>query len=440
MGDLESGVPLTQRWQYGRLSPLPSREPPGWELAPIASVARLESGHTPSRKCPEYWDGTIPWVSLHDSKGLDRAEIHRTTQTIGALGLANSSARLLPAGTVVFSRTATVGKATILGREMATSQDFANYVCGPRLHNRYLMQLMRFLQPEWLRLMAGSTHNTIYLPVFENLQLLLPPLPEQHKIAAILSSVDDAIEATQAVIDQLQVVKKAIAAELVTRGMPGRHTKFRMTEIGEVPEEWKVVRVGDVCERMFVGIAQAATHAYVPEGGVPIIRSTNVRANQLRTDDILRINDAFAAKMHSKALRQGDVLSARTGYPGTSVVVPAEFDGAQCFTMLVSRPGPRLRGQYLCHLMNSVIGARIVTRGQAGGAQQNLNVSVFEQALIPLPTVEEQEGICRVINAEYERGHAEDLVKNSLGSVKSALMSVLLTGEVRVTPDAEAAA
>ena len=63
-----------------------------------------------------------------------------------------------------------------------------------------------------------------------------PPLPEQRKIAAILSSVDDAIEKTQAVIDQLQVVKRGLMQELLTRGLPGRHTQFKPTEIGNVPK------------------------------------------------------------------------------------------------------------------------------------------------------------------------------------------------------------
>jgi hypothetical protein len=76
--------------------------------------------------------------------------------------------------------------------------------------------------------------------------VVLPSVPEQKKIAAILSSVDQAIEATQAMIEQLQVVKKAMMAELFTRGLPGRHTRFKRTEIGEVPEEWRVSSLGQL--------------------------------------------------------------------------------------------------------------------------------------------------------------------------------------------------
>ena len=72
----------------------------------------------------------------------------------------------------------------------------------------------------------------------ERLEIPLPRIPEQHKIAAILSSVDDAIEKTQAVIDQVQVVKRGLMQELLTRGLPGRHTRFKQTEIGEIPESW----------------------------------------------------------------------------------------------------------------------------------------------------------------------------------------------------------
>src|SRR5437867_4717910 len=97
---LRSGDAITD-WRLGRIRPAPTHVPVGWELVPLTTVARLESGHTPSRRKLEYWEGDIPWISLHDSQGLDVPEIHETAQTISPLGLANSSARLLPKGTVV---------------------------------------------------------------------------------------------------------------------------------------------------------------------------------------------------------------------------------------------------------------------------------------------------------------------------------------------------
>jgi type I restriction enzyme, S subunit len=408
-----------------------------WDTISLGSVGTWLSGGTPSKARPELWSGPVPWVSPKDMKRsrLTDAIDHVSEQAIdNGTQLAPKKSLLLVVRGMILAHTFPVAMAL---RPMAFNQDVKALVPHENFDSEFLLQWLQAKAPEVLRLVDVANHGTKRLPS-ERLFALgvpIPPLWEQRKISAILSSVDDAIEGTQAVIDQLQVVKKAMMAELLTRGLPGRHTRFKQTEIGEVPGEWEVVCIGEVCERMFVGIAQAATHAYVPQGGVPIIRSTNVRANRLRTYDILRINETFAAEMRSKALRVGDVLSARTGYPGTSVVVPAEFDGAQCFTMLVSRPGPRLHGQFLCHLMNSTIGARIVAHGQAGGAQQNLNVGVFEEARIALPPLEEQADTCQVIDGVYERQWAEESLAESLQSVKSALMSALLTGELRVTPD-----
>lgn len=190
--------------------------PKDWELVRLTSVAVLESGHTPSKRNPSYWGGTIPWVSLHDTDSLDHREISVTAQTITSEGIANSSARLLPAGTVVFSRTATVGKATVLGREMATSQDFANYICGPKVHNHFLVYLLRFMAPEWKKLMAGSIHNTVYMPVFKTLKVILPSRAEQEAIAAALFDMDVEIQSMENRLAKVRQIKQGMMQQLLT--------------------------------------------------------------------------------------------------------------------------------------------------------------------------------------------------------------------------------
>ena len=101
----------------------------------------------------------------------------------------------------------------------------------------------------------------------------LPPLPEQHKIAAILSSVDHAIEKAQAVIDQVQVVKRGLMQELLTRGLPGRHTRFKQTEFGQVPEAWIEIDLGSVIE-LKRGYDLPRQHRTI--GAVPVVSSSGV--------------------------------------------------------------------------------------------------------------------------------------------------------------------
>lgn len=164
--------------------------PAAWRWTPLQEVARLESGHTPSRRHPEYWDGDIPWLSLKDIQGLHGAYVYETQDMPTSLGIENSSARVLPKGTVALCRTASVGKVAILGRDMATSQDFVDWVCGPSLHSEYLYWALRASAATFELEKQGSTHKTIYMPVLERLQVLLPPIEEQRRIAAILDKAD----------------------------------------------------------------------------------------------------------------------------------------------------------------------------------------------------------------------------------------------------------
>lgn len=207
---------LPDRWVLGRVSEGIDRIPSDWKLVRLTSVAELKSGHTPDRKQPDYWNGDVPWISLSDTGELDRLTVEQTSERVTSLGIKNSSACILPKDTVVFSRTATVGKATRLALPMATSQDFANWVCGPDLSPRYLVQVFRHMKREWDRLQAGSTHQTIYMPTFKKLQILLPPRAEQEKIADMGESFDLRIEAENDKLTELEATRAALAQELLS--------------------------------------------------------------------------------------------------------------------------------------------------------------------------------------------------------------------------------
>jgi type I restriction enzyme S subunit len=198
--------------------------PPNWVWVRLRRVARQETGHTPSRSHPEYWDGGVPWIGIPDAGNHHGQVIHQTLQTVSDQGLANSSARLLPEGTVCLSRTASVGYVTIMGRPMATSQDFATWTCTPALVPKYLMFALMAEGENIRKFGEGSTHTTIYFPEIRALHICLAPLAEQQEIVAkvekALAWIDRlASEATSArsLIDRLDqaVLVKAFQGELV---------------------------------------------------------------------------------------------------------------------------------------------------------------------------------------------------------------------------------
>lgn len=156
--------------------------PEGWAWVSLSRLARQETGHTPSRSHPEWWGGPIPWVGIKDAGAYHGGVINETFQTTNAEGLANSAARLLPAGTVCLSRTASIGYVVLLGRDMATSQDFVTWTCGEAVLPKYLMYALMAEGEEIRRFGKGSTHTTIYFPEVRAMHLALAPLAEQHEI------------------------------------------------------------------------------------------------------------------------------------------------------------------------------------------------------------------------------------------------------------------
>lgn len=198
--------------------------PKNWCRVPLLKIARLESGHTPSRKHPEYWDGDIPWIGIVDAREHHGGHIFNTRQYTNEDGLANSAARLLPKDTVCLSRTASVGYVVIMGRTMATSQDFVNWVCSRALIPEFLMYALLAEGEHLLKFGKGTTHTTIYFPEVKSLHITLPPLEEQkeivHKVSLFLkriSGLEEQYPIAQDKLDRLNqaVLAKAFRGELV---------------------------------------------------------------------------------------------------------------------------------------------------------------------------------------------------------------------------------
>ncbi|WP_208443428.1 restriction endonuclease subunit S [Pantoea agglomerans] len=160
-----------------------SETPPGWKWHKLIEITKLESGHTPRKTTPEYWkDGDVPWISLQDIRAAHGKKIYKTKFMPTQKGIDNSSARLLPEGTVCFSRDISVGYTTIMGTAMATTQHFANWICSKELKNEYLMFAFMAAKQHLTKSGQGTTVKTIYMPALKELMILIPSLSEQNEI------------------------------------------------------------------------------------------------------------------------------------------------------------------------------------------------------------------------------------------------------------------
>ncbi|MBI4625189.1 MAG: restriction endonuclease subunit S [Verrucomicrobia bacterium] len=198
--------------------------PTHWEVKKVKFVAKMESGHTPSRSEPSNWvddECVIPWVSLNDTKHLKEHDyIGDTAVKISEEGMKNSSAHLLPAGVVVFTRDATIGLTAITTSPAAVSQHIIAWVPGPKVTPKYLLLSFKVMQQYLESFTFGSTLKTIGMTDVRKLVTPVPPLPEQAAIAAYLdeetAKLDALVAQVEEAVERLQEYRTALITAAVT--------------------------------------------------------------------------------------------------------------------------------------------------------------------------------------------------------------------------------
>jgi type I restriction enzyme, S subunit len=213
---LEKGIGHTKfkkvKWYYTKEIEIPE----SWQVVLLDDVAKRGTGHTPDAKKPEYYNGGIKWVSLADSNKLDNLYIAETSKEISEEGIRNSSAVKHPAGTVIMSRDAGVGKSAILQSEMAVSQHFIAWQCSEKLDNHFLYYTLQFRKPFFESIANGTTIKTIGLPLFKKLRIFLPLIEEQRKIAQIMINFEKQIDGHYHYLSLYNNLKKGLMQKLLT--------------------------------------------------------------------------------------------------------------------------------------------------------------------------------------------------------------------------------
>ena len=205
------------------MSPMSEKE---WRDVPLSDLATIVGGGTPSRAVADYWGpggtGELPWATPTDVTGLGGRFIKTTKSTLTEAGLASSSAVLLPPYSLLVTTRATIGVCAINRVPMATNQGFQNLVPKPDVVDiDFLYYLVSYHSRRLRRLAAGSTFLEVSKSTLASCRVSVPSLAKQRDIAAILTSVDDAVEKSQVVIDEVQTVKQGVMRHLFDPRLAG---------------------------------------------------------------------------------------------------------------------------------------------------------------------------------------------------------------------------
>jgi len=276
----------------------------------------------------------------------------------------------------------------------------------------------------------GSVRDSLNFSALAEFPFVLPPEVEQRKIVSILACVDSVIDKTQAIIDQTQTLKKGLTQELFTRGIPGRHKKFKKTKIGEIPEEWGVVKLKEIA-KVFYGLGQPPS---LDSKGVPMVRATNIKEGEIFTENLIKIDEKLIPPSKNVYLKKDDILVVRSGaYTGDIGYVDKNIEGCIAGYDLIVRIGKYILAKYLVYyLLSPTIQEGYFKTCKSRSAQPHLNSNEVEMAKIPLAPVDEQKKICNLLSEIEKYIRIEKHKINQIINLKSALMQVLLTGKVRV--------
>ena len=392
--------------------------PAGWRWVRLTDVARLESGHTPSRRHPEWWGGEIPWLSLKDAKAHHGGRIPDTTEHTNELGIANSSARVLPANTVCLSRTASVGYVVVMDRPMATSQDFVCWVCSNEVEPDFLKYLLLAEGPGLLRFAAGSVHSTIYFPEVKAFQAAVPVVAEQRRI---IERLDDALANIEA------------AREMAEKNLHGCRELFlgRLQSVfNGVGADWSVRPVAEIARHSLGKMLDVAKN----KGDLkPYLRNFNVRWFGFDLSDVAQMR--FLPEEASKyTASKGDVLVCEGGEPGRAAIW--EEEQPVYFQKAVHRVRfhePAHARWFLYFLYFQSMSGGLTTHLSGTGIQHLTGAALarLNVPLPPLPQLREPIRVCSRMHAEANTLESVYLAKLArLDELKQSLLQQAFAGEL----------
>jgi len=347
---------------------------------------------------------------------------------------------LLRKGDLIVARAGTTGVSVLVEKDF-DDVIFGSYLIKIRLKNSIFPKFVhyffqsRFYWNHIVSSQAGSTLKNISLPILKSLRIPLPPLEEQKAIAHILSTIDEAIQKTNEIIEKIKRLKKGLMQELLTKGIG--HKEFKDTEIGRIPEEWEIVRFSSLVDFKnginFEGSLKG-------ERGILTVDVLNMYGEGIFLDlsKLYRVNTSVDSKY---LLKKGDILIVRSSLKPEGVGWATLFNGHNdpvtfCGFLIRARLkgslGRKVLPEFLTYFLRSEIARRELISHSGRVAITNVSQTILKSIRIPLPSTEEQKRIVEVLLTTDKRLEVERKKKEKLERIKKALMNLLLTGKIRI--------
>ena len=396
--------------------PVDHKLPDGWRQVRLGDVAEIRKGQSFTSR--DLVPGDVPVIAGGMSPAYFHVTSNRPPETVTV------SASGAHAGFVAFH------KRPIFATDCSTVQNKENEAVI-----NFVFHFLKNAQDAIYYRRRGSAQPHVYPEDIASLHILLPPLPEQRAIAAVLDSIDDAIEGAEAVIAATESLRDALLHDLLTRGLPGQHTEFRdVPGLGTIPADWDVVRLGDVVPKFEYG---TSTKCSSEPAGMPILRIPNIASGSLNLSD-LKYAHLGPKESTSIQLATGDILLVRTnGNPEIcgQCWVSEGLEGNWGFASYLVRGRAdisRMNPWFAGHFLRSGVGRRLLKGNiRTSAGNYNLSVASLGSMLLPCPPLNEQDLIVGTIRGLTRSIELAGQETTGLRLLKDSTAAALLTGNLR---------
>ncbi|WP_319803906.1 restriction endonuclease subunit S [Ligilactobacillus salivarius] len=348
-----------------------------WERKKLGDVAEIVGGGTPSTTKDNYWNGSINWYTPAEIG--DKIFIDNSQRKITNLGLKNSSAKILPAGTMLFTSRAGIGKTAILKEEGSTNQGFQSIIPNVKLLDSYFIYSMSNILKKYGESHgAGSTFIEISGKELAKAKIFLPSLIEQKYISKIIYSIDDTIQLHERKCEELTLIKKALLQKL----FPKKDVIKPEVRYKNFNDAWEQRRFKDI-SKLSQGLQIAISKRFTHPGDGKLFYITNEFLNPNST-----VKYYIDSPTKNVIAEKTDILMTRTGNTG-KVVTDVEGVYHNNF-FKISYNSSKIDRWFLYYLLNSYPIQREILVRAGNSTIPDLNHNDFYGIKIYIPTIEEQ--------------------------------------------------
>lgn len=343
-------------------------------MVALGEVVTIRGGGTPDKSVPAYWNGNIPWASVKDFK--DTA-LTNTIDRITEAGVAASATQIIPAGNIIVPTRMAVGKAAINTIDLAINQDLKALIPSDDLDRRYLLHALLANAQKLEDQATGATVKGIKLDALRSLQIPLPPVPEQKRIAGILDQADALRRLRARALEKLSTLGQAIFQEM----------------FGEVLDSHDTVHLGEATSKIGSGATPRGGDAAYKSEGIPLIRSMNVRDGTFSTKGLAFIDADQAGKLNNVAVKAKDILLNITGASVARVcIAPEDMNGARVNQhVAIIRCTSNLLPEFLeAFLLLPRIKAKLLNIAEGGATRQAITKAQIQDLEVPRTGLSEQ--------------------------------------------------